>query len=382
MGQLVQALLVCCQVSGGRASGSRGPSAQSDNRVARAGRRVGIEESRLAARCLCSLSSFAPDVGIWRRFLPGTFSGLFRTIRVMGAPSPGGASPGSLQTPALTAIPFRSTLGITSGIVNPSRGGNSILIETCLAVLTKVLLLCASEGAAVAATEADRSLRSRRADTVSSSSSVDRGAADGAKSGEGGSGDPLLVLQRLALTSNSKASAASNSSGKSRPGVKPEEVSAVAKGLPGKDLGPSKSSFDAAATIGTGSRTEIIARQTKHTRTSWTKETSNRLRALLPSLLAFCRLHPGWRVRRGAAQFASSLLRPLSGGDWSWDRGKDRRQAGRRELDATERSSGLMSAEDDDQGQRGGLLGSLTPILVEALVGLVLDDMLQVCSST
>lgn len=365
MAQMVQELLLCCQAGSGGGAGKTSFGSPGDGKDGGAVARVGLAASGLAARCLDALCAFAPSVEIWRRFLPGTFSGLFRSIRAMGA-GPSSAASSASEAPRLTAIPSASTVGVTGRGTTASGGGtNSALAETCLVTLAKVILICAGKGADGGATPGSPS----RIEGGSSSHEADASSGGESESGAAGDEDPLLVLRRLAAASNSSASpAVANGTREGEGARRASSTRGSADRVPSLDDGGPETALAgrAAALPREAARDAIEAtRSSKRAPISWEEETGGRLRVLLPPLLAFCRLHPGWRVRKGAAEFASALLCAGngSGEDWAYHGGGNGEAAGE--------ASGVES-------RKPGLLGSLTPLLVEALVGSMLDDMPQV----
>lgn len=344
LAQLLQELLLCCQRGGEGAAGGR------------------LGTPRGAAACLNALCSFASGSLMWRRFLPGTFSGLFRAIRGLhgGSASSMAAGNGSVGERRSGNALEQGTMPLLLGgapLGSSGRGGGesrskSAMAETCLATLAKVLLMCA--GVDEQASSAVPVAGARAASAARAGVGGEGPDGVGSKNGgdpsftnednvHGGDGNPLLVLQQLAIASNAKGA----NSG-SHEGYDGNNNSAGSK-TPISSL---------------GAKTAASEREE-----SWEVQTSNRLRLLLPPLLAFCRLHPGWRVRRAAANFASSLLR-----------GSTRSSGGM--LDGADGTAEEEDGRGGGDGGNDGLLAPLAPLLVEALVGLALDDMLQVCFSS
>ncbi|CAM9135207.1 unnamed protein product, partial [Scytosiphon promiscuus] len=123
LAQLVQELLLCCQqverapAAAARGGGPYSSTPAASTRVA-AGELAtwgGPEEARAAARCLEALCSFSPGAAVWRPLLPGTFSGLFRTIRGVGVQAGPGRPVGGGGVLSLG--------GIASAPQGPSSGG-------------------------------------------------------------------------------------------------------------------------------------------------------------------------------------------------------------------------------------------------------------------
>lgn len=375
LAQLVQELLLCCQSDG---EGAGGRLQGGDESIGGSGERMGgAGVARIAAGCLNALCSFTPAPDVWRRFLPGTFSGLFRAIRGMQVE----AYPASARyadSPALTAISSKARVGLGGGVAGGGvrRGGSkSALAETCLATLAKVLLMCGGSCPASSNLDLGRSDRQgpRLAPSVAPGAGI--GATGGGAVRDINDSDPLMVLRQLALTSNASVNAADGSGGDAsgvntttRPstGIGSTAAGELLLGNSGAIPSPANTTggLRLSATTLTGKTDADL---------KWEIETSGRLRVLLPPLFAFCRLHPGWRVRRATAEFAASLL---AGGGWRGDRNR-----------SVDRNRGMGDGGDKDgngivvrgEGRREeGLLGPLTPLLMEALVGLFLDDMPQV----
>lgn len=356
MAQLVQELLLCC--CQGDASAVAGDSASRGGGGKSWG---GLETARLAAKCLDALSSFAPGSSTWRRFLPGTFSGLFRAIR--GVEMNSGI--GKTSAPALSSIWLAASntaveaSGRGEGFRTSSREGGgsgaskSVVAETCLSVLTKVLLMCAGMDPDVAVDSIPmlpRSSPPSRAAAILRSSGGAAGA-DGrpAKNSE----NPLVVLERMAKISNARAETEGRVEG-SNGHIRSKSNSET----PSKDTPVVKSRLTMPGLLAKS----LSAKATPED-PAWEVQTSERLRILLPPLLAMCRLHPGWRVRCASAAFASALLAGSCGSEgveWGTDAAK---------------LGGEGAAE-----RKEGLLGPLVPLLMEGLVGLAMDDMPQVGS--
>lgn len=262
----------------------------------------GPEEARTAARCLEALCSFSPGAAVWRRLLPGTFSGLFRTIRgVRGESGAGSGGGGTAPLGFIRAGP-QGVLG--GGRRGGGGGSKSALAEACLEILAKVLVMCCGGGEAAAAIPPSAAPGDSKDNTSTTTDS----------------NNPLLALQRLAVNSNASSRATQS-----------EPTSTTSAGHP------------AGSTAAAAAAATVIAVDDPQ----WESRTSDRLRLLLPPLLAFCCLHPGWLVRRATARLASDLL--------------------------------LAGCKGGGEGGEGeGLLGPLAPLLMEALVGLLLDGMPQV----
>lgn len=379
LAQLTQELLLCCQMSGGGVGG-------------KGGMRVGA--SRTAVACLDGLCDFLDDAETWRRFLPGTFSGLFRAIRGMGAEfdsSQAGSTAGSFGSPpALTAIASPATAVCRAGDGRDRGGGGggskSALAEICLATLGKVLLLCArAEPATTANTHGARPPAQRRpalgATPKGEATTAGAGVLKQQDVNAGndeviGSDYPLAMLQRLASASNSKAG---TDAGGLPPGMSNSETYSASSGL--------SSSGSSAGTA----LSKVPDDDTSSGRAAtWEDEARGRLRLLLPPLLAFCRLHPGWRVRRAAARFASSLLGVVGSGVGHWagnmnsfahgdEAGIGRGVSSDGSFAAAVRDESVdMRARRRGASGGDGLLEPLMPLLMEALVGLALDGFPQV----
>ena len=371
MAQLIQELLLCCCQGGGeKGSGKLSKSTTAGISTKQGGGASwgGLETARLAARCLDALCHFAPGASTWRRFLPGTFSGLFRAVRGMemdAAADPGdGAIIGAVQAsmPPLASISqVASTTAVTSG-GQRLRGGvrgsggaggggasKSVVAETCLAVLTKVLLMCAGEAPdiAVGGNSLTRSTPPVRAVVGAGTGASNKGGADfgGDSHANHVSENPLLVLQKLAMTSNARAA---------------EKVSGTPERAPVL-AGHRKPGSDG----GLPSTPTAVAVDVENS--EWEAQASGRLRVLIPPLLTLCRLHPGWRVRRASAAFASALLIGSGGRVGGGGRGN--------KVDGVYSGAKLGG---EGSAPEGGLLGPLIPSLMEALVGLAMDDMPQV----
>lgn len=393
LAQLVQELLLCCQqgevadtaaaVAAGKVngtpvsssgSGSSGNSATTASAMAggggeRARTWGGAEEARAAAGCLHALCSFAPDATAWKKLLPGTFSGLFRAIRGIEVGSGGGASNG--DGTVLLFSPGAS--GFQASSPGGRRGGRSksALAETCLGILAKVLLICADGENGTGSSSA------------ASTPSIVVGGGDGAVGG-GGDGDgvggasataskagnnakidnPLLALQRLAVNSNasSRSAAAHDDTAAAATAATPTGAHAtVPEGRRRESGGLPSAHPSSGAPRGAAFAAAVIAVDDPE----WTERTSSRLRLLLPPLLAFCCLHPGWRVRCATASLASDLLRAGAGGG----DGNEGATAGGK--------GGGLGGRGRGEGE-GRLLEPLAPLLMEALVGLLLDSMPQV----
>lgn len=355
MAQLVQELLLCC--CQGDASAVAGDAAS------RGGGKSwgGLETARMAAKCLDALSSFAPGASTWRRFLPGTFSGLFRAIR--GVEMNSGV--GKTSAPALTSIWLAAsttaeTSGRGEGFRTSSREGGgsgaskSVVAETCLSVLTKVLLMCADMDPNVAVDNISILPRSSpppsRAAAIMGSSGGAAGTNDrAAKNNE----NPLVILERMAKVSNARAETEGRVKG-SNGHISSESD----RETPSKDTPVAKSRLTMPGLLAKS----LSAKATPED-PAWEAQTSDRLRILLPPLLAMCRLHPGWRVRCASAAFASALLAGscgCEGMEWGTD--------------------AAWLGGEGAAVRKEGLLGPLVPLLMEGLVGLAMDDMPQVGS--
>lgn len=380
LAQLVQELLLCCQQGGvpsaaattaaatgtGQRSlasggGDATPNTAGAGRGGRARMWGGAEEARVAAGCLDALCSFAPGTTVWRRLLPGTFSGLFRAIRGIevgsGLAGGSGDEAGGIGSALALGGSHGGSGSRPSGDGRRGGGGSkSALAEACLGVLGKVLLMCAGAGGAEAASGAAASGQFFDMDGGSGRGGVGVGGmAETSNSND--TDNPLLALQRLAVSSNASSRTA---------GVAQDHTTAVAatastaspavRGQSGTTLPKTAPSASAAAAAAAAAA--VIAVEDPE----WDARTSDRLRLLLPPLLAFCCLHPGWRVRRATANLAADLLE--AGGGGGDDGGSGRGEGG-------------PMAQSKSGGQ-SGLLKPLTALLVEALVGLLLDDMPQV----
>lgn len=375
LAQLVQELLLCCQqgeessppAANGAGASRRAVAASASPGSGGSGRaRVwgGAEEARTAAGCLEALCSFTPGSAVWRRLLPGTFSGLFRTIRGIHS---GRDVAGGMVLPSSAAQ--RGGDGRRRG-----SGSKSALAEVCLGTLAKVLLMCAGgDAAAVAAATGAATAGVSAARDPARVVKAGDGINAAVQSGTGGQpesrnstdNDPLLALQRLAVTSNASARNPGNPAqpaGTASAAASPEGHHGSASLSP--DPPPQPGAFAAVAASKTTSSAAVAASAAAAAATviavenpEWEARTSDRLRLLLPPLLAFCCLHPGWRVRRATAKLASDLLRAGGGGN--------------------EAASGGEAGRGRGEGKRG-LLEPLTPLLMEALVGLLLDSMPQV----
>ncbi|CAB1113910.1 unnamed protein product [Ectocarpus sp. CCAP 1310/34] len=372
LAQLVQELLLCCQQgeessppAANGAGASRRAVAASPGSGGGGRSRVwgGAEEARAAAGCLEALCSFTPGSSVWRRLLPGTFSGLFRTIRGIDS---GRDVAGGMVLPS--SVAQRGGDGRRRG-----SGSKSALAEVCLGTLAKVLLMCAGgDAAAVAAATRAATAGTCAARDPARVVKAGEGIDAAVQGGTGGepetsnstSSNPLLALQRLAVTSNASARNPGNlaqPAGTASAAASPEghhrsdNLSPTPPCQPGAFAAAATStttSSAAAASAAAASATVIAVENPE-----WEARTSDRLRLLLPPLLAFCCLHPGWRVRRATAKLASDLLR--AGGD------------------GNEAASGGEAGRGSGEGKMG-LLEPLTPLLMEALVGLLLDSMPQV----
>lgn len=393
LAQLVQELLLCCQAGGGGAGAAADSGLTSSSGGKRGRIVVGGQAARAAAGCLDALCSIASDTQVWRRFLPGTFSGLFRAIRgieVKCAPSAEGSAAASAATTVPPGLSFLSDQETAiqkaryTGASGSSTGrSKSALAEVCLATLAKVILICAGTGDAGARIKPLETGRDTEVNVAAGSSS---GNEDGTRRNVAHGDDPLLVLQRLALMSNSATRSSEADEG--------ESVSKRTSSVGGFPVvstvsprNPVGSSWGSAATHPQAAIYQQKMKRTPNSRKEgWERETSGRLRLLLPPLLAFCRLHAGWRVRRAAASFASSLL-VAGGGVGDWDAGGSGKKdhgtesgKGDDEESVASRMPGAAPAigERAKPGGDEGLLEPLKPLLIEALVGLVLDDMPQV----
>lgn len=470
LAQLLQELLQCCQQQGSTTATRNNPGAAvttttatgrtmkaasasaaaaagststtgSDASGGRGGGWGGAEEARAAAGCLDALCSFVGGGTVWRRFLPGIFSGLFRTIRG-GVESSGFVHGSSLRTssisggaallppppPLLSSIYLDPTTvlavpgekGVRGGGNGGGGGGSkSAMAESCLSTLGKVLLMCAiapgqqrppdsghargvddlllpkfssarqqwkegvkggASGMAAAGKEATATATGDQSEGFKLAAGSNTGRTGVASMTTGASAprgnminddiektsdidNPLAVLQQLAATSNARAAGGSDGSedrsakgGSTTPPPPPTPAAVAATKVPvaAKLSGPSS------GRVRSGDPAGFPKSPALQTRTGgveveeggsalWEAQTSDRLQVLLPPLLAFCRLHPGWRVRRAAAELASSLLAGASGG-----------------------------GSGSKRGGEEGLLGALAPLLVEALVGLLLDGMSRV----
>eukprot|EP00903_Cladosiphon_okamuranus_P012353 g11582.t1 len=382
LAQLVQELLLCCQQggvppaaattaataeTGKQALANGGGDATTKTAGAGGGGRArmwgGAEEARAAAGCLDALCLFTPDTTAWRRLLPGTFSGLFRAIRGIrvgsGLAGSGGDGPGGIgATLALGGSPGSSVSRASGGVSDGGRGGGgskSALAEACLGVLGKVLLVCAGGGRAEHASDAPASCRSFGVDGGRGRERMGVGGT-AELSNDTSTDNPLMTLQRLAMSSNASSRTAEvaqdHMTGAAATASIASPVDRVQSEAPLPKATPSASAAAATATAA------VIAVEDPE----WGARTSDRLRLLLPPLLAFCCLHPGWRVRRATAKLAADLLRTGCG-----DGDEDRRGSG----------AGGPRVESGGGGG-SGLLKPLTALLVEALVGLLLDDMPQV----
>eukprot|EP00752_Nemacystus_decipiens_P012189 g10806.t2 len=398
LAQLVQELLLCCQQGGvpavattttaatettnkGAALPNDGTDATTKAAAAGGGRRTmawgGAEEARAAAGCLDALCSFAPGTTLWRRLLPGTFSGLFRAIRGIevgsGLSGDGGGAGGIGSTLALggglrgpgSQMPSTATGGV--GDRRRGWGGSkSALAEACLGVLAKVLLMCAGEGRTGAASDPPSSGRSVGIEDSRGSD----GSGSGGGAGVGGNietpdgadpGNPLMALERLAVSSNASSRTADAQDHRATATGTAPIPSATGRGE-GEALLPKPTPSGAAAAAAAAAATVIAVEDPE-----WEARTSDRLRLLLPPLLAFCCLHPGWRVRRATAHLAAEMLRASCG-----DGG-----GGGSSADA-ECGGGIGKGRREGES---GLLKPLTALLVEALVGLLLDGMPQVSAA-
>ncbi|CAM9388794.1 unnamed protein product, partial [Sphacelaria rigidula] len=346
--QLIQELLLCCK-GGGTGGGG-------ENHGRGRGGGVGLGAARAAAACLNALSDFLPDRDTWTRFLPGTFSGIFLAVRGVGRNSATSTNapplPGSMALPPLNAV--AAAYGrAANGYVGSRSGGSggasdSALAESCLATLAKVLLICAgavetapsSNGTHAEARPPDQAEETAVGPkllpgTTATGGGVSGTSRDSIKDASNDDGNPLAVLKRLARTANSVAGGAESSS----------PLGSAADASPSN----AKNTMSARATTTAGTTsTTTCGGGTRE------RETSDRLRLLLPELLAFCRLHPGWRVRRAAATFTSSLLGAINGAEFWGSDGESSRGA-----------------------TNGGLLEPLMPVLMETMVGLTLDNMPQ-----
>ena len=392
LAQLVQELLLCCQqggvapfaatplatkagkravANGGGGGGSGGSTARTAGAAAGVGGRArmwgGAEEARAAARCLDALCSFAPGTTVWRRLLPGTFSGLFRAIRgieVGSGLSGGGVGGGAGSAGSALALgggPSGSgSRAPADGVGDGGRGGGgskSALAEACLGVLGKVLIMCAGVGGYEAASGAAAGGQRFGADDSRGSGVAGVGAGDETPNSDD-TDNPLMALRRLAVSSNASIRTAEAQDPAARAATaSPGDLDGRDASLP--KTAPSASGTAAAAAAAAAAATVIAVDDPE-----WDARTSDRLRLLLPPLLAFCCLHPGWRVRRATADFAADLLRAGcssgGGGDGGGERGAD------------------GPAAEGRSGGQSGLLRPLAALLVEALVGLLLDGMPQV----
>ena len=393
LAQLVQELLLCCQQGGVPAAAAAtaatttavaetkgkgaldngGTDATTTAAAAGRGRRAmmwgGAEEARAAAGCLDALCSFAPGTTVWRRLLPGTFSGLFRAIRgieVGSGLSGDGSGAGGIGS-ALTlgggpgGSESQTTSRATGGARDGRRGGGgskSALAEACLAVLSKVLLMCAGGGGARVAFGAAASRQSVGVGDGSGGGGDGSGGEGGVgvgrraeTSGANGADNPLVALQQLAVSSNASSRTADT-----------QDQAATASTASSTGRGQGEASLPKTTTSGASAASAAAAAAAAAAVIAvedpeWEARTSDRLRLLLPPLLAFCCLHPGWRVRCATANLAADLLRASCGGG----------------------DGGGSGAEaKSESGEESGLLKPLTALLVEALVGLLLDDMPQV----
>lgn len=403
LAQLIQELVVCCQqgevtdvaaaaaaATAGAANGfpassisgrNAGMAALATGGVGETARMWGgAEEARAAAGCLHALCSFTPDATPLKKFLPGIFGGLFRAIRGVEVRSSGAASSddgGALLFGSVASGSQPLLLGEGRGGVadRGRRGGasKSALAEACLGTLAKILLICADGGAG--------------ADPSSAASSPSIVAVEDRGGGGGGSGDdcmggasgtvdkadinarsgnPMLALQRLAVASNasSRSAAAQDGTAAAPTAASIGTTTASSEGRRRVDGGsPSAPLPNVAPQAAFGAPGSAVDDP------EWAERTSHRLRVLLPPLLAFCRLHPGWRVRRAAANLASDLLRAGCGGGGGGRGHGNGGGAGGGGVGA----GGWRRGEGEER-----LLGPLTPLLMEALVGLLLDGMPQV----
>lgn len=363
---------------------------------------MGLGAARAAAACLNALSDFLPDRDTWTRFLPGTFSGIFLAVRGVGRNSATSTNapplPGSMALPPLNAV--AAAYGrAANGYVGSRSGGSggasdSALAESCLATLAKVLLICAgavetapsSNGTHAEARPPDQAEETAVGPkllpgTTATGGGVSGTSRDSIKDASNDDGNPLAVLKRLARTANSVAGGAESSS----------PLGSAADASPSN----AKNTMSARATTTAGTTsTTTCGGGTRE------RETSDRLRLLLPELLAFCRLHPGWRVRRAAATFTSSLLGAINGAEfwgsdgessyagWAEDGTARLRLSGDRRGDRVNSAAVAGPAAGDDAGEmgggarrrgatNGGLLEPLMPVLMETMVGLTLDNMPQ-----
>lgn len=362
MAQLVQELLLCC--CQGDASAVAGDTAS------RGGGKSwgGLETAHLAAKCLDALSSFASGASTWRRFLPGTFSGLFRAIR--GVEMNSGTN--KTSAPALTSIWLAaSTTAEAPGggevFRTSSRGGGSsgasksVVAETCLSVLTKVLLMCAGMDTDVAAdciSTLPRSSLASRAAAILGPSGGDAGAHGRATKN---SENPLVILERMAKVSNAQVEAEGRVKG-SNGHIRSESD----RETPSKPAPMAKSRPTTPGSLAKSLSVKVTS--TSPEDPAWEAQTSDRLRILLPPLLAMCRLHPGWRVRCASAAFASALL------------AGSRVDGGSDEVEWGTNAAKLRLGGEGAAVRKEGLLGPLVPLLMEGLVGLAMDDMPQVRS--
>lgn len=382
LAQLVQELLLCCQ--GGSAAGMPVAS-NADATAAAAGSTEvatgegwgGAEAARAAAGCLDALCVFASGSDIWRRFLPGTFSGLFRAIRGMEVGTRSSAASG--ETPPLASISFTSLSSLVSAGGGTRGGGggggsNSALAEMCISILATVLLMCADGRPIATVPKMDVAASPPALGEVkkghkagAAGGSADLGSEGVDCSADSAKDNPLAALQRLAIISNARETGSGGGGTAGHPNSSHTDAgrSMHSDGVrPSTSAALSRSVSTPAGTVAAGGGRGGSADST------WEADTSQRLCLLLPPLLAFCRLHPGWRVRRAAATFASTLL--ANGGR--------RQDVGLGEAERVRKgsSSGAGVESGRGGGREGGLLGPLAPLLMEALVGLVMDDMPQV----